>query len=89
MFSDIPNVQIVADDMLIAAKTEAEHDSTLRKVTERSRGRGVKFNMKKTQLEKSEVFYMGSMNSADGMRPEDTKIKVCPNPQTKMEFDIS
>ena len=43
-FGDIPNVHIVADDMLITAKTEAEHDSTLRKVMERARGRGVKFN---------------------------------------------
>ena len=66
-FGDIPNVHIVADDMLIAVQTEAEHDSTLRKVMERARGRGVKFNMKKTQLKKSEVFYMGTMNSADGM----------------------
>ena len=62
--------------MLIAAKTEAEHDSTMRKVTERARGRGVKFNMKKTQLKKSEVFYMGTMISADGMRPDDAKIKA-------------
>ena len=31
-FGDIPNVHIVANDMLIAAKTEAEHDNTLRKV---------------------------------------------------------
>ena len=75
-FGDIPKVHIVADDMLIAAKTLAEHDSTLRKVMERARGRGVKFNMKKTQLKKSEVFYMGTMISADGMRPDDAKIKA-------------
>ena len=75
-FGDIPNVHIVAGDMLIAAKTEAEHDSTLRKVMERARGRVVKFNMKKTQLKKSEVFYTGTMISADGMRPDDAKIKA-------------
>ena len=66
-FGDIPNVHIVADDMIITTKTEAKHDSTLRKVMERACGRGVKFNMKKTQLKKSEVFYMGTMISADGM----------------------
>ena len=75
-FGDIPNVHIVAYDLLIAAKTEAEHDSTLRRVMERARGRGVKFNTKKTQLKKSEVFYMGTMISADGMRPDDAKIKA-------------
>ena len=31
---------------------------------------------KKTQLKKSEVFYMGTMISADGMRPDDAKIKA-------------
>ena len=75
-FGDILNVHIVGDDMLIAARTEAEHDSTLRKVMERVRGRGVKFSMKKRQLKKFEVFYMGTMISADGMRPDDAKIKA-------------
>ena len=56
MFGDIPNVHIVAGDMLLAAKTEAEHDNTPRKVMERARGRCVKFNMKKTQMKKSDVF---------------------------------
>ena len=63
-------------DMLIAATTEAKHDIILRKVRERACGRGVKFNMKKTQLKKFEVFYMGAMISADGMRPDDAKIKA-------------
>ena len=53
---------------------------------ERARGRSVKFNMKKTQLKKSEVFYMGTMISADGMRPDDAKIKAIvsiPEPTNK------
>ena len=45
-FGNVPNVHIVADDMLIATKTDAEHDSTVRKVMERARSQGVKFNMK-------------------------------------------
>ena len=78
-FGDIPNVHIVADDMLIATKTEAEHDSTVRKVMERARSQGMKFNMKKTQLKKSEVFYMGTRISDDGMRPDEAKIKAIVN----------
>ena len=75
-FGDIPNVHIVADDMLIAARDEIEHDHTLRKVLDRARQNGVKFNMKKTQLKKSEVFYMGNHISSAGMRPDDDKIKA-------------
>ena len=30
-FGDIPNVHVVADDMLIAARDESEHERVLRK----------------------------------------------------------
>ena len=85
-FGDIPNVHIVAYDMLIAMKIEAEHENTLRKVMERARGRCVKFNMKKTQLKKSEV---GKMISADGMRPDDAKIKAIVSMPQNQQAKIS
>ena len=86
-FGDIPNVHIVADDMLIATKTEADHDSTVRKVMERARSQGVKFNMKKTQLKKSEVFYMGTGISDDGMGPDEANIKAIVNMPEPTEKD--
>ena len=39
----------------------------------------VKFNMKKTQLKKSEVFFIGSRISTDGMSPDEVKIKAIVN----------
>ena len=36
-FADIPGVRIIADDMIISAKDETEHDVTVRKVMQRAR----------------------------------------------------
>jgi len=75
-FGDIPDVHIVSDYMLIPSKNEAEHDATLRKVLERARSQGVKFNKAKIQLKMPEVLYMGIHISKEGIRPEKAKIKA-------------
>lgn len=75
-FGDIDNVHVIYDDMLIAATTEEEHDRTLKKVLERARQQNVKFNMKKTQFKKDEVLYLGMKISAQGVRPDEAKIKA-------------
>ena len=49
-FSDILGVQVIADDMIIAAETVEEHDQILRKVMQRARQQQVKFNRTKVQL---------------------------------------
>ena len=43
-FSDIPGVYVIADDMIIAASSEREHDEILQKVMERAKTANVKFN---------------------------------------------
>ena len=48
VFGDLKGIFMVADDMLIAAENEEEHDSILRKVLERARTHNIKFNLKKT-----------------------------------------
>ena len=49
-FSDIPSVQVIADDMIIAAETVEEHDQILHKVMQRARQQQVKFNRTKVQF---------------------------------------
>lgn len=68
-FSDIAGVHVIADDIIIASSTEAEHDATLHKLFERAQQRGIKFNAAKLQLKLSEVQYMGNIVTADGLRP--------------------
>ena len=71
-FGDLQGVHIIADDIIIVAKNE--HDSTLLRVLQRARDKGVKFNADKIQFKVSTVSYMGNLVSADGLKPDDRKI---------------
>ena len=51
MFGDVPGVHIVADDMIVAAETEDQHDEILRKVMERAKVNNVKFNKEKDKVQ--------------------------------------
>jgi hypothetical protein len=86
VFGDIKGVFIVADDMLIASKNEDEHDYILKQVLAKAREHGIKFNLKKAQLKKTEVVYMGVQLSSDGVKPDQEKVKAIiemPNPTDK------
>lgn len=48
-FGDIPGVHIIADDMIIAAASEHEHDEILHKVMEKAKAVNVTFNKDKIQ----------------------------------------
>jgi hypothetical protein len=66
-FGDIQGVFVIADDLIIAAKDEAEHDAILHKVMQRAREKNVRFNKNKLQLKLSEVSYMGNVVTAAGL----------------------
>ena len=76
VFGDINGVFVVADDMLIAAENEEEHDKILTEVLEHVRKENVKFNLKKVQLKKTEVKYMGVRLGKDGLKPDEVKVKA-------------
>ena len=46
-FGDIEGVHFIADDMIIAGIDEAQHDESVRKLLDRARASGVKFNRQK------------------------------------------
>lgn len=75
-FSDIPGVQIIFDDIIVAGKTELEHDRALVAVLERARERNIKFNPDKFQYNIKEVRYMGHVLSGKGVHPDDQRIKA-------------
>ena len=86
VFGDIEGVHIIADDMLIAAADEQEHDRIMRKVLERAIQYGVKFNFHKVQLKKTSIVYMGVVISSEGLKPDSAKVKAIvdmPDPQDK------
>lgn len=84
-FGDIPGVHIIADDMIITASSEWEHDKILQKVMERAKTAKVKFNSDKM----TQVKYMGHVIMAAGQRTDDAKIKAIvdmPTPEDKQSL---
>jgi len=65
-FGDIEGVTIYFDDVLIAADTEEAHDLIVKKVINRARKLGVKFNKNKVQYKVNAVKYLGNIFSAEG-----------------------
>ena len=78
-FGDIHGVHVIADDLIIAAADDQEHDSILHRVLARARDKGVKFNSDKIQFKISEVEYMGNLISSDGLKPDPKKIEAIVN----------
>ena len=88
-FADIPGVRIIADDIIISAKDETEHDAIVRKVMQRARERNVKFNKTKVQFKVSNGTYMGHIVAADGLKPDLAKVEVVvmmPKPENKSDL---
>jgi len=73
-FGDIKGVHVIADDLIIAAENEQDHDCILSNVLQRAQAKGVKFNADKIQFKVSTVTYMGNLVSADGLKPDDRKV---------------
>ena len=85
-FEGIEGIHIVADDIIIAASDVTEHDRILHKVLQRAVERNVKLNFDKLQLRVSEVKYLGTIITHEGMKPDPPKVKAIteiPVPQDK------
>lgn len=88
-FSDISAVIAVHDDIIIASKDPAEHDSALKQVLERARWRNIKFNRSKVQLCVNQVEYLGDIVTADGFKPDPEKTKTIINmPELQNKQDL-
>ena len=86
---DIQAVHVTADDVIISAKDEAEHDAIISRVIERARQQNVKFNANKIQYKVNTVTYMGHIVSAGGMRPDPRKVEAIinmPRPSDRQGF---
>ena len=61
IFGDISSVEVIFDDIIVAAADEQEHDHIIRKLLQRAREANVEFNSAKFQYKVSEVKYMGNI----------------------------
>ena len=78
-FGDLEGVHFIADDMIVAAADEAQHDEIVGKLLKRARSCNVKFNQQKIQWKVSEVSYMGHVVTAEGLRPDVAKVHAVTN----------
>ena len=82
-FGDIQGVHVIADDLIIPARDDEEHDNIMHIVLSRARDKGVKFNSEKVQFKIGKVEYMSNLVSSDGLKPDPKKIEAImnmPNP---------
>ena len=75
LFAGVP-VEIIVDDFLVHGKDQSEVDEKMRRVLDRSREVGLKFNPKKVKLRVPEVSYVGHLFSAEGLKPDPEKIRA-------------
>ena len=76
VFGELPGVAVYFDDLIVAGRSQDEHDENLRKLLEKAREANVRFNRDKIQLNRSSVQYLGHIISQDGMKPDPGKIEA-------------
>ena len=74
IFSHIPNVYLIHDDLVIAAKTRTDHNAALKAVLEAASNAGLTFNPSKCSYGVAEIKFWGMIFSADGVRPDPEKV---------------
>ncbi|KAK2706792.1 hypothetical protein QYM36_014732 [Artemia franciscana] len=82
---NLKGLGVIVDDILISGKDE-EHDENLRKVLEKAREVGVRFNPEKCIFGSTSVPYFGHLITADGIKPDPSKVQAIiemPHPSNK------
>ena len=78
-FADIHDVNVIADDLIMVARNEIEHDAIMHRVLQRARRENVLFNAGKIQSKVTTMTYMGNIVTKDGMRPDPDQIEAIVN----------
>ncbi|CAC5373956.1 unnamed protein product [Mytilus coruscus] len=76
LFENLKGVETDIDDILVWGTTRKEHDDRLRSVLYRCQEVGITLNAEKCKFRVKEVTYIGHILSADGVRPDQEKIRA-------------
>lgn len=76
LLEDLDGVDNFIDDIIVWGKTRSEHDERLGMLLERARTINLKFNKAKCRIGLKEVTYLGHIFDANGMRPDDNKVRA-------------
>lgn len=74
LFSNIKNVYLIHDDLVIATKVMTEHIQAIQEVMKAISEAGLTLNPKKCTFASSEIHFWGMIFSAEGMRPDPAKV---------------
>ena len=89
VFAGIPNVYLIHDDLVIAAKTCTEHNTALGQVMEALQSANLTLNPNKCIFGKSRIVFWGMVISDEGVSPDPEKISALENldpPKSKEEL---
>ena len=89
-FGHIPNVIVIADDIMVVGKqpNHRDHDQALITLLEIARQGNVRLNYKKLQYKQTEVEFFGATYTVDGCKPAKGKVQAIakmPTPSCKKE----
>lgn len=76
LLCDCPLAHNYQDDIIIAARTEEEHDQALKAVLDKLEEHNVVLNQNKCQFKTTETKFLGHNVSQDGITPNEEKIKA-------------
>ena len=79
VIGDIDGVYVIADDIIVTAKNEKEHDTIMLSLLNSAKEKGVCFNRDKIQFKVNFIRYMGQLVTEHELKPDDKKIKAIVN----------
>lgn len=79
ILSDIPNICVVHDDIIVTAKTDEKHLEILNMIFDRFKTHGLHLNIDKCKFFQNEVTYLGHKINAKGISKTSDKIKAVLN----------
>ncbi|XP_060607830.1 uncharacterized protein K02A2.6-like [Ruditapes philippinarum] len=89
IMEDIPNVQVILDDMIITGSDDKEHLEILEQVLKRLDEYGLRVNVEKCKFMEPKVEFCGHEIDADGLHKTDAKIAAIVNaPEIKNVKDL-
>ena len=84
-----PGTTGIADDMVVYAETEEEHDRNLHLLMQRCSEKGPKLNLEKIRLKEPSIKFYGVICAGDGVHPNPAKVsalKQMKRPQNRQEL---
>ncbi|MEW8545684.1 MAG: RNase H-like domain-containing protein, partial [Candidatus Thiodiazotropha sp.] len=76
VIQDIPGCKNIADDIIIYAANQQEHDKILKMLLARLREKNLTVNKNKCEFNKSELKFMGHTLSSKGLKIDESKVQA-------------